>query len=134
MFIIWDKLFGTFQEEEEEPSYGITKPLNSWNPAWANIHYYVEMYQAGKRFNSIKDKLKLVFAKPGWQPNYLGGQLAIPEVHPQQAKYDVQAASRGLNIYVLVQFAFIIAGLSAYLYHFEKLNYLCIYSIDLFCL
>lgn len=43
-------------------------------------------------------------------------------MHPQQAKYDVQAASRGLNIYVLVQFAFIIAGLSAYLYHFEKLT------------
>ena len=122
MFIIWDKLFGTFQEEEEEPTYGITKPLNSWNPAWANIQYYVEMYQAGKKFNSIKDKLKLVFAKPGWQPDYLGGQLAIPEVNPQQAKYDIQAVSRGLNIYVLVQFAFIIAGLSAYLYHFEKLS------------
>jgi alkylglycerol monooxygenase len=86
MFIIWDKLFGTFQEEEEEPTYGITKPLNSWNPAWANIHYYVEMYQAGKKFNSIKDKLKLVFAKPGWQPAYLGGQLAIPEVNPQTSK------------------------------------------------
>ena len=31
-FIIWDKMFGTFKEEEERPTYGITKNLNSWNP------------------------------------------------------------------------------------------------------
>ncbi|MFN8239087.1 MAG: sterol desaturase family protein [Chitinophagales bacterium] len=122
MFIIWDRMFGTFKEEEEEPTYGITKPLNSWNPAWANIHYYVEMYQSGRHYKTVKDKLKLVFGKPGWQPDYMGGPLAVPEVNPHQQKYDVQAVSRGLNIYVLVQFAFIIGGLSAYLYNFEKLS------------
>ena len=122
MFIIWDKMFGTFQEEEEEPTYGITKPMNSWNPAWSNVHYYVEMYQSGKKMKNIKDKLKLVFARPGWQPDYLGGQIKVTEPDVRHQKYDLQAASRGLNIYVLVQFAFIIIGLSAYLYHFEKLS------------
>ena len=39
VFIIWDKMFGTFQEEEERPTYGITTPLNSWDPIWANFDH-----------------------------------------------------------------------------------------------
>ncbi|NVJ45683.1 MAG: sterol desaturase family protein, partial [Cytophagia bacterium] len=42
-FIIWDKMFGTFRQEEERPTYGITKNLNSWNPVWANISHYSDM-------------------------------------------------------------------------------------------
>jgi alkylglycerol monooxygenase len=41
--IIWDKMFGTFQAEEERPTYGITKPINSWNAVWANFSHYVVM-------------------------------------------------------------------------------------------
>ena len=41
--IVWDRLFGTYQAEEEEPVYGITKPLASWNPVWANFHYWGEL-------------------------------------------------------------------------------------------
>lgn len=122
MFIIWDKMFGTFQEEEEEPAYGTTTPVNSWNPAWLNIEYYAGMYQKSKQFSSVKDKLKYIVAKPGWQPEELGGQMPVPEADYSRPKYDAKAASKGLNIYVLVQFAFIIIGLSAYLWHFEKLS------------
>lgn len=122
MFIIWDRLFGTFQEEEEEPSYGITKQLNSWNPAWANVHFYADMYQDAKQFKTTKDKLKLIFARPGWRPDYLGGKLVVPEPDTTKPKYDLKPTSVGMNWYVLVQFAFIIIGLTAYLYHFEKLT------------
>lgn len=122
VFIIWDKLFGTFQDEEETPTYGITTPLNSWNPAWANIHYYVELYERSKRLKTVNEKLKLIFAKPGWQPDYLGGFLEVPELDTTQKKYNKKATSRGLNIYVLVQFIFIILGLSVYLFNFEKLS------------
>lgn len=121
MFIIWDRMFGTFQQEEEEPAYGITTPLKSWNPAWANVEYYVTMFKHAKQF-SVKDKLKYIFAKPGWQPAALGGPIPVPEVDYNRPKYDVNAASKNMNIYVLVQFGFIIIGLAAYLYHFEKLN------------
>lgn len=121
MFIIWDRLFGTFQEEIEEPMYGITTALKSWNPAWANISYYVSLFQQAKLF-SIKDKLKLLFAKPGWRPDAFGGQLAVPEVDYQKAKYNANATSINLNVYVLVQFIFIIIGLSSYLYHYEQLS------------
>lgn len=123
MFIIWDRLFGTFQAEEEEPVYGITTPLKSWNPIWANVEYYATLFKKAKLY-SIKNKLKLIFAKPGWQPQAFGGQIPIPEVSEQQKKYDKKANSINLNIYVLVQFAFIIGGLAAYLYHYENLSFL----------
>ena len=42
--IIWDRLFGSFVAEEEEPVYGIVKPLESWNPLWANFHRWVAMF------------------------------------------------------------------------------------------
>ena len=122
MFIIWDKMFGTYQEEIEEPAYGVTTQLQSWNPAWANVEYYVTMFKNAKRFSLVKDKVKYIFAKPGWQPNELGGQIPIPEVDYTKPKYDAKATSKSLNIYVLVQFAFIIIGLSAYLYNYEKLG------------
>lgn len=122
MFIIWDKMFGTFQEEEEEPVYGVTTQLKSWNPAWANVEYYVTMYQNAKKISLFNDKLKYVFAKPGWQPAELGGQIPIPEVDYNKPKYDAKANSNSLNVYVLVQFAFIIIGLAAYLYNYEKLS------------
>ncbi len=40
VFITWDRLFGTFVAEEEEPVYGLTHPLRSWNPLWANVHVF----------------------------------------------------------------------------------------------
>lgn len=40
MLIVWDRLFGTFVEEEEEPVFGLVSPLQSWDPVYANTHYF----------------------------------------------------------------------------------------------
>lgn len=122
MFIIWDKMFGTFIEEEDRATYGITKPLNSWNPFWANIEYYVGMFQLSKKFSNWKDKLRLIIAKPGWQPNELGGQLPIPEIDNNYKKYDKHPLNIGLNIYVFTQFMLIMVGIMFFMYHVEALT------------
>ncbi|MFN8283193.1 MAG: sterol desaturase family protein [Chitinophagales bacterium] len=121
MFIIWDKLFGTYQEEEETPNYGVTRPINSWNPAWANVEYYVSMFKNAKRFSSVKDKLKYIIAKPGWQPEDAGGTIPVPEIDKDYKPFDASPINKGLSWYVLVQFLFIIIGLVSYLYHYDKL-------------
>ena len=56
VLIVWDRLFGTYQAEEEEPVYGITKPLASWNPLWANLHYWVELFELAFRTRSLGDR------------------------------------------------------------------------------
>jgi sterol desaturase/sphingolipid hydroxylase (fatty acid hydroxylase superfamily) len=42
-FIIWDRIFGTFQKEEENPVYGITKPVNSYNPVYLVFHEVLDL-------------------------------------------------------------------------------------------
>jgi alkylglycerol monooxygenase len=64
VLIIWDRLFGSFIEEEEEPRYGIIKPLKSYNPLWINTHGWVEMWHAIKRQVGFRAKLRCVFASP----------------------------------------------------------------------
>src|SRR4029078_7461883 len=58
ILIVWDRLFGTYQKEEEEPAYGITTPLESWNPVWANLHYWVELGRKARRATRWADKVR----------------------------------------------------------------------------
>ena len=114
--IIWDKMFGTFQPEEEKPIYGITKPINSWNPVFANISHYVEMSKDMKRIPSWSDKIKYMFMKPGWLPASLGGYRAAPEVDRAVYKKYETPAPMLLNLYVLFQFILCLAGASLFLF------------------
>jgi hypothetical protein len=70
LLIIWDRLFGTFKEEDEEvkPIYGIRVPLKSWNPLWANLHIFVNMARDAWRTNNWKDKFRVIGAPTGWRP------------------------------------------------------------------
>jgi len=70
LFIIWDRLFGTYQEElDDEPVvYGIRGPLKSWNPVRALTHIYCDMAQDCWHTRRWRDKLKIWFARTGWRP------------------------------------------------------------------
>ncbi|KGO94839.1 sterol desaturase family protein [Flavobacterium subsaxonicum] len=64
MFVFWDKMFGTFQVEEEKPKYGLTHPLKSYSFLWQHFHYYFEIYESYRRANGLKNKWKAVFGSP----------------------------------------------------------------------
>jgi alkylglycerol monooxygenase len=64
VFIIWDKLFGTFQKEEEQPVYGLTKPLKSYSFLWQHFHYFIELGIAMKQTKGFWNKVKVIFARP----------------------------------------------------------------------
>ena len=113
VLIIWDKIFGTFQREEETPTYGITQPLNSWNPVWANFEHYAKMGKDLKEIKGLKNKLKFVFAAPGWRPADLGGRLVVPEVNRNNyIKYETKV-SKPLSVYLIIQYLGIL-GLTAF--------------------
>ena len=119
--IIWDKLFGTFAKEEERPTYGITKPLESWNPVWANFAHYYDIYKDFKRIRSFKDKMRLLVKKPGWRPEYLGGYQAPTEVPPGTKKFD-NSTPKLLNLYVMVQFVILTIATLLFLYYLNDMN------------
>ncbi len=63
-FIIWDRMFGTFMEEDEQPVYGITKPVNSFNPVYLVFHEWMEVGKDIIRARSIKEAWTILFGSP----------------------------------------------------------------------
>ncbi len=121
VFIIWDRLFGTFEDEKERPDYGITKPLNSWNPLYANVSHYIDLFRALPRAQSIKDGLHMLFGPPGWMPKYLGGYQAPHEFASDYSKYD-QDVRHGAHGYILFQFLFALVAVAYFLFEFSSLG------------
>jgi sterol desaturase/sphingolipid hydroxylase (fatty acid hydroxylase superfamily) len=70
ILIVWDRLFGTFEEErDDEPCvYGTRGPLRSWNPVWANLQIYWELAKDSWRAERWVDKLRVWLKPPGWRP------------------------------------------------------------------
>lgn len=122
--IIWDRMFGTFQKEEEAVYYGITKPLASWNPVWANFHYWADLFKLSSRSKNFKDKLNVFIQSPGWQPDYLGGYQAAPEINSDTyRKYDVNSGNKWA-LYSLLQFTVALTIASSMLFLYEKMSML----------
>jgi alkylglycerol monooxygenase len=110
--IVWDRLFGSFQREEEEPIYGITKPLANWNPLWANFHYYVDLWKVAKEAPGWKEWLQVWWKPPAWKARWtskdLGhhavpGNRPTPLTHGEAGKYNARAPE-GLSGYILLHF------------------------------
>jgi hypothetical protein len=99
VLIIWDKLFGTFTEEKEEPVYGLTTPLNSYSFLWQHFHFLLEIGFSMYRAKSIREKFRILFGKP---------DLIDPKIRPLlERKFRIQNRANDLpnrlNRYVLIQ-------------------------------
>lgn len=68
IFIIWDKLFGTFEDEAIEPTYGVLSPSHSFNPIIVNVHAFQSLWRDVKTCEGgIISKLNYFIAPPGWR-------------------------------------------------------------------
>ncbi len=68
IFIVWDRLFGTYAREDEDVVYGLTKPLSSVDPVTAFLHGF---YRVGKkivRMRSLSGVFGALFGPPDWEP------------------------------------------------------------------
>ena len=70
IFIVWDKLFGTFQEElsEVKPVYGTLTPASTWNPLIINFKHLWQLLKDSWRTKNILDKIRIWFMPTGWRP------------------------------------------------------------------
>ena len=111
IFVLWDRLFGTFIEEsDDEPViFGVRKPLGNWNPFWANFQVYDYLLFDATRTRRWRDKIGIWFRRTGWRPADVAAE------YPKQAvdltrfrKYDPDI-STARRRYVLAQFMVVIA-------------------------
>ena len=66
VLIIWDKLFGTFQEEEEAPKYGLTSNLGTYHPFAVIFYEWKKIISDLSKPGPFSQKLKYLFKAPGW--------------------------------------------------------------------
>lgn len=79
-FIIWDRLFGTFQAEDaSDPCrYGTVKPIGTYNPIRIAFHEWVAIARDVWRARTFGDRLRFVFGRPGWSPD--GTRQTAPQM------------------------------------------------------
>ncbi|MCW5911677.1 MAG: sterol desaturase family protein [Cyclobacteriaceae bacterium] len=119
IFVFWDKLFGTFQAEEEKPIYGLTHPLTSKSFLWQHFHYYAELWEACRRSGSVWKSLKIIFGKP---ENMDAGIRPALEKKLLPAKAPFRSTSR-FKAYLNIQIAAALIGLFFFTLYFNQFTF-----------
>ena len=120
IFIIWDKMFGTFQPELKEvpPVYGTLRPVSTWNPVIINFKHVWQIIKDAWHSEKFIDKLKIWFMPTGWRPEDIKLKFPLKEIGDpyQQVKYKTN------NSQLLINWSWVqhvIAGI--FMFHFFTL-------------
>lgn len=124
ILILWDRLFGTFHEEDERepPVYGTRAPLNSWDPLWANAEVYWALAQDSWHAQAWGDKLRVWLKAPGWRPADVAARFPRPAFDLQAARQRFDPpVSRAARALALLLFAGALAGTALFLWHADRM-------------
>lgn len=106
ILIIWDRLFGTFQEElpNVKPVYGLTRPVNTWNPIKINFLHLSLLIKDAWQTQNILDKFRIWFMPTGWRPADVSQLYPVPYLNDpySQEKY-MPEVSNYLKVWACVQ-------------------------------
>jgi hypothetical protein len=112
ILILWDRLFGTFEDESADDPvvFGVRKPLANLNPFWANLQVYDYLLFDARKARRWRDKLGIWFRRTGWRP------ADVEASYPKQRadltrfqKFDPQTTLAERH-YVMAQFVLGIVG------------------------
>jgi len=131
VFILWDRIFGSFQEElaEEPVAFGLRKPLNSWNPVWANVHVYWRLILDFYAMPGALNKLKLLVKPPGWRADAQQSHCKLEGKSVDLTQKFDPAISRFSLIYTAIQFTLTVALSLAVLLSAGSVNYLLLSTV-----
>ena len=118
IFIFWDKLFGTYQEElDSVPAvFGITRPAQTWNPFRINFQHLWLLIRDAWRAENWKDRFIIWFKPTGWRPENFEEKYPVTKISNVYSfnKYGTQH-SNILMYWSAIQM-FVTLGLVSYLY------------------
>ncbi|GCD79403.1 sterol desaturase family protein [Schleiferia thermophila] len=78
IFIIWDRIFGTFVAEKQKPVYGLTKNINTYNPLKIAFHEWADLWRDVRNAPDFKSALMYLFGPPGWSHD--GSRLTSKQI------------------------------------------------------
>lgn len=124
IFIIWDKIFGTFQEELKEvpPVYGISRPAKTWNPIRINFQHLWLMIRDAWRTNNWLDKFTLWFRRTGYRPADVAAKYPVYKIEDVYhfEKYDTKT-SPSFTSWAWIQLVILLLSIS---YLFGNIAYI----------
>lgn len=135
IFIFWDKLFGTFQEElaTAPPIYGITRPASTWNPIKINFQHVGLLIQDAWRATNWKDKFTIWFKPTGWRPEGFEEKYPVAKItNPYNFKKYETVLDKNSMIWVWFQFIFAMVFLVMLYANIGKLNFTQMVSFGAF--
>lgn len=135
IFIIWDKLFGTYQEELDHvpPVYGVTKPVSTFNPILINFQHLWQLIKDAWRTRFIWDKIRIWFMPTGWRPADLKNKDPLPYVKDpyQLVKYNPEL-SGSQKLWVWIQFILTFFSMMYLLNHISNFTWSVVLGWGLF--
>ncbi|MGK4001415.1 sterol desaturase family protein [Sorangium sp. So ce1036] len=112
IFIVWDRLFGTFVPEGKEPTYGTRREVVSWNPIWLNVEPFVHLAKLSRAAREPWDRVKVWFMPPEWLPAGAVGSGAPPGPREAEGRESTAASIARMAFSVgitMIVFAMLIA-------------------------
>ena len=137
VFIIWDKLFGTFQEELENvpPVYGVKRPLRSWNPILINFSHLFSLFKDAWRTDNFVDKFRIWFMPTGWRPQDVISKYPLESIEsPYEYKKYYPKLSMKLQIWSWLQYFLVFFFMIYFINHLHLFDFTegSLYAIFLF--
>lgn len=84
ILIIWDRIFGSFQPEQERPVYGLTNNIGSFNPVVVALKTWGQLFSKAYRSGSLKHGINYFLQPPGWSHD--GSTQTVRQMRKAQAK------------------------------------------------
>ncbi len=116
IWVVWDRLFGTFKEEGVRCVYGTRSALNSWDPLWSNAEVYWSLAQDSWRTRRWGDKLRVWFKPPGWRAPDLVASRPKPAFDITAVQIYNPTMSRAMTWFASVQFALLLLAVASLLW------------------
>ena len=117
VLIVWDRLFGSFQEEDERCVYGTRSQLNSWDPLWSNLEVYWALARDSWHAQRWSDKLRVWFKPPGWRPADVAARFPRPAFDLQAVRRFDPPLSRAAASIGAAHFVLLLGAVSIFLWH-----------------
>ena len=135
IFIIWDKLFGTYQEElpDKKPVYGITRPVQTWNPIKINFMHLGLLIKDAWLTKNWNDKFRIWMMPTGWRPADVAEKYPVHKINDvyNMQKYDTKA-STSLHVWSWVQIIMALLFISYLFGNIASINALNAYYIYIY--
>ncbi|MEQ6124145.1 sterol desaturase family protein [Pseudotenacibaculum sp. MALMAid0570] len=137
IFCVWDRAFGTFQEELDDvpPVYGVLKPAKTWNPVLINFQHLWRLIQDAWRTTNYFDKLRIWFMPTGWRPKDVKEKYPVQIIEdPYTYEKYRTSPSKLLAAYSIMHFVITLILILFMFYNYGNIGFdnLLIYGLILF--